>query len=800
VTVIVPSSWPRATGRARRRPNDVPGGVGDRWDLDRVVTVVSTHRATIAMRKNSQARVSRGTRAILEWLSRFPGNGWQERWVNSGADRGDDFIATVLATSGLSDKAGRQAVQAGFRAMILLDVVRPSYPCIARVGLTSTAVLRAFRSPTVFALAADSGAAAGLKPSQIEQGLQILTKVVLHTGKGLEGVTAGDLREFGEWSRTTNVRGRFADGYYTAVELLRSAGIIGDDDALRITVPPQRKPQPSPTELVDRYRVQNPRIRALLIRYLTERQPSMDHSSLVGLASQLVKLFWVDIENHHPQINSLHLPVEVAEAWIHRVRFKADGTPRATAVSVLTRVRAFYLDLQQWALEDPSWVPWVAPSPVRARDTYGQSKTKRRVSAKMNQRTRERLPQLPALVEAAERYRADQAVLLKLVTGVAVGQEVIVDGVAYCKVQSTASRRYPSRYEVHPALIENLTTGERIDVVQSEDHAFWSWAVIETLRHTGVRVEELTELTHLAVVSYRLADTGELVPMLQIVPSKTDEERVLLISPELASVLASIVTRLRDRNGGTVPLVARYDTNERASSPPLPHLFQRRTGWRPQMISQALIQRFLTDTLRRAALVDRAGTELRFTPHDFRRMFATDAVTAGLPVHIVARLLGHRSLATTQAYLAVFDDDLVRTYRAFLSQRRATRSPAEYREPTAQEWQDFQQHFELRKVELGSCSRPYGSPCNHEHACIRCPMLRIDPRQKPRLMEITHNLTERISEAKANGWLGEVEGLQVSLHAAQDKLAGLNRQQPSATTGLVELGLPVIRDEPAVTS
>jgi site-specific recombinase XerD len=37
-------------------------------------------------------------------------------------------------------------------------------------------------------------------------------------------------------------------------------------------------------------------------------------------------------------------------------------------------------------------------------------------------------------------------------------------------------------------------------------------------------------------------------------------------------------------------------------------------------------------------------------------MFATEAVTGGLPVHIAARILGHKTLTTTQAYLAVFQD------------------------------------------------------------------------------------------------------------------------------------------------
>ncbi|MEU3922062.1 hypothetical protein [Streptomyces sp. NPDC029004] len=46
-----------------------------------------------------------------------------------------------------------------------------------------------------------------------------------------------------------------------------------------------------------------------------------------------------------------------------------------------------------------------------------------------------------------------------------------------------------------------------------------------------MRLEELLEITHLALVSYQLPDTGEIVPLLQIVPSKGNEERLLLVGP-----------------------------------------------------------------------------------------------------------------------------------------------------------------------------------------------------------------------------------------------------------------------------
>jgi len=65
-----------------------------------------------------------------------------------------------------------------------------------------------------------------------------------------------------------------------------------------------------------------------------------------------------------------------------------------------------------------------------------------------------------------------------------------------------------------------------------------------------------------------------------------------------------------------------------------------------------------------------------------------------------------------------------------------------------------------------------------EHSCVRCPVLRIDPGQRARLTAIRDNLTARVAEAEREGWLGEAEGLRVSLAAARDKLAQLDERTP----------------------
>ncbi|MFF3373819.1 hypothetical protein ACFYXF_12870 [Streptomyces sp. NPDC002680] len=51
----------------------------------------------------------------------------------------------------------------------------------------------------------------------------------------------------------------------------------------------------------------------------------------------------------------------------------------------------------------------------------------------------------------------------------------------------------------------------------------------------------------------------------------------------------------------------------------------------------------------------------------------------------------------------------------------------------------------------------------------------------------------RIVEVEAEGWLGEVEGLQVSLAGAEEKLRRLDRGHGQPTA--VDLGIPAARGD-----
>lgn len=124
----------------------------------------------------------------------------------------------------------------------------------------------------------------------------------------------------------------------------------------------------------------------------------------------------------------------------------------------------------------------------------------------------------------------------------------------------------------------------------------------------------------------------------------------------------------------------------------------------------------------------------------------------------------------------------------------------------SQPFQDQQRHvfnatiaFDLRPAAPALCHRADCSdlePSEHpsaqkfREACIRCSLLRPDPAQRTWLEEVRDNLIARIAEAEREGWLGEVEGLRVSLAGAEEKLAQLDRRSPTPTP--VNLGIPTI--------
>jgi Phage integrase family len=753
-----------------------------------------------------QAGARRGLREVLDWLQSLPGDTWQDRWIASGAEHQADWrslpaqrTAGVASQSTASRTKAENQCSVGLTLLICADVIRPSmaWLLVTPAPKNLAAAMARTRDPAAFAeLAAACEVLATGQTTRYIALARIAMILAAHGGL-IGAITVGDCIELQQTAVDVGLRIGKGHTFRSAFfyQLLRGRGGF-PESAPSTTRAFNVHGQMSVEEMIDRYGIESRPVRDLLVDYLREFMVSSDYSTVTGLSHVLGKLFWRDLELHHPGIDSLHLSTEVAATWKQRLRTRTartttlhgeviqTQTPRINAVGHLSTVRSFYLDLAQWAADDPSrWGPWVAVCPIRDGElNYKKDATRRK--SRMDQRTRERLPVLPVLVATAGTERAAAGQRLASAKSTRPGEVFTAAG-------HTLTRPVLATDSGSRVWGEDPVTGRRRDLEAEERRAFWTWSAVEVLRLTGIRIEELAELSHHSLIQYRLPTTRELVPLLQIAPSKTDTERLLVISPELADVLSTLITRIRNTNGD-VPLVVAYDHREKVWNPPMPLLFQWRTGLENRPLSPSTIRRFLDIILISTGLTDAAGAPLRFTPHDFRRVFLIDAVMHGMPPHIAQLVAGHRDINTTMGYKAVYPEEVINGHRAFIARRRSLRPNDEYRTPTDEEWEEFLGHFERRRVSLGDCGRSYATPCIHEHSCLRCPLLRPAPAQRPRIVEIHDNLCGRIAEAEREGWAGEVEGLKVSLAGAQQKLAQLDEMAHRATT--IHLGIPVFGD------
>jgi integrase len=724
---------------------------------------------------------------LLDWLERQPGKTWQERWLASGAeDLGRDWVRLPMEhlrhVRGSQSNDDRGYLLTGMLLVLCGQVVRPTYRFLLLQNHNYVlGQARRTLDPDGFAPLEAHSLATGRSARDTTAALNRLAWILLHKGGTVQDITVGDCLELVGALKVIHRSKLVHTSVFYA--LLFETGLLGPEapSTLRLAgLPGQR----SVEEVVDAYKIECAPVRALLVDYLNARRPELDYTSLRNLATTLCQLFWRDLEVHHPGIASLHLPAEVATAWKERLLTSRNGRKRLQPEAILIKVRALYLDIAHFSLDDPArWGPWAAPCPIRANEVLTR-KRQRRAKARIHQRTRTLAPVLPALVATVQQRRTAARALLDAAHRTPPGEAFTHDDHTYI------------RGAANDSLHVFVNDGERPrrDISFEEESAFWAWAAVEILRHTGMRIEELLELTHHSFVPYRLPSTGEVVPMLQVAPSKTDQERLLLVSPELGEVLAEVIHRVRDGKA-TLPLVSHYDQHERVGSPLLPFLFQRRVGANNRAIPRSFIAQAIDRAVVASGLTDARGTRLRFTPHDFRRIFVTEALRGGLPPHIAAKVLGHADINTTLGYAAIYPEDVVAHHRAFIARRRALRPGEEYREVTPEEWAEFLGHFELRKVALGICTRDFGTPCHHEHACERCPALRPDPAQRPRLEEIITNLQARLAEAKQQGWLGEVAGLEASLAGAEQKLEQMKRLA-ARPQGVTMLGTPVFRRAP----
>ncbi len=143
-------------------------------------------------------------------------------------------------------------------------------------------------------------------------------------------------------------------------------------------------------------------------------------------------------------------------------------------------------------------------------------------------------------------------------------------------------------------------------------------AILALLRYEGLRLSELCGLD-LASVDLRAGVIR--------VHGKGNKERVLPLLPDARTPLEAWLTVRGDAPGA---------------------LF---TGQRGERLGKTGVERLLTRLLTRAGLP-------KYTPHQLRHSFGTQAVRAGVPLKVLKDMMGHESIATTDLYAEVTAEDM----------------------------------------------------------------------------------------------------------------------------------------------
>jgi len=291
--------------------------------------------------------------------------------------------------------------------LVCVDVLRPSLSWLLTPATPAGLVtdLTRGRDPEGFARLAEVCRADGSSAQVMRVAFRRIAVILAAKGGGVGDITVGDcvqlLHTLEEHHAAPGARSPY---FY---QVLNTAGVFSADAP---TVRGLRtQGQLSCEQLIDRYGIVCRPVRDLLVDYLRERQPGVDYATLHKMSYGLGRLFWRDLEIHHPGIDSLRLPADVATGWKDRITTKitrvADDegritqvpAPRINALDHLLAIRSFYLDITHWATEDPSrWGPWVAPCPIREPEASLQRKKRSHRKSRMDQRTRERLPILPS--------------------------------------------------------------------------------------------------------------------------------------------------------------------------------------------------------------------------------------------------------------------------------------------------------------------------------------------------------------------------------------------------------------------
>jgi len=188
-------------------------------------------------------------------------------------------------------------------------------------------------------------------------------------------------------------------------------------------------------------------------------------------------------------------------------------------------------------------------------------------------------------------------------------------------------RAIPTRYARKRSIIPTITKeeGEAILSAQQADGSCSQRdrAIILLALRTGLR--------SIDVINLKLSDIDWRNDTISIVQQKTGEPLVLPLVPEVGNTIAT------------------YIMQERSESD-LPYVFLRNRAPYKQLASHSSCWRISADAMKRAGVRQEKGTKKGLRV--FRYSLATTLLAEGVPVPVIASILGHSNKESTNIYLS----------------------------------------------------------------------------------------------------------------------------------------------------
>ena len=642
--------------------------------------------------KSRRWQVRRGLETILQPLETQSGTTWQQRWYSAGPQNEAKWYAHFdwKSENDASLRTIRPGICAAMKLLVRDGVIRPGLGLLLNPAFASIVLPYVYEAhkDEIARVIAGASEATKITTAYATRMRNSCAAMIVFTGKPLSRITVDEwvavecyrrdsAADFRKWeaaaANTTNPPPRPPFAWpYTRMLPLSSAytGAL----AAGLTQPrPERPGQSSLPPTLDRAiapaatlenvlavngRGLPPRVRALIYDTYTLDGTALDVVTIRGHINS-INTFFAAVHTLIPGHDSLTIPIEHREPLMNLLKknrlgqARRPGLQRTSLGTFLGSVRSIYkmtnsvvrrFELTEH-LATLGTFPW---SDATVKKQCKVDRSRRRSVLHVEVRTH--IAHLPGLLLAARNLKERTDALLAAARQCEPGGTFTHDGTTY---ERTMSKGNSAQQGTGVPLLNIRVAGTFktavIDIEARAYKAVQAHALTVLLRETGLRIEEVSELTIENVNQFLAGDTP--IPSISVNPSKMDRSRVIGLMPDALRAIHELITRGRQRFGSD-PLVKRTDWHER-NDQEVAHLIffipSRRTFVGPS-------RRTLAEMLQR--VVDHYNEHFeptvplpKITPHQMRRLFATDLAERGADVIAIQQALGHRCLSTTSIYI-----------------------------------------------------------------------------------------------------------------------------------------------------